>query len=58
MPRFIRTGYDMAGADPGDIQKELGHSTPNYAPLYSQPTDNERFEWLNSIARKQNQGSQ
>jgi hypothetical protein len=48
----------MAGADPGDIQKELGHSTPNYAPLYSQPTDNERFEWLNSIAKKQNEGSQ
>jgi integrase len=53
-------GYNlkMAGADPGDIQKELGHSTPNYAPLYSQPTDNERFEWLNSIAKKQNEGSQ
>lgn len=47
-------GYNlkMAGADAGDIQKELGHSTPAYAPLYSQPTDDERYEWLNSIGKK------
>lgn len=42
----------MAGGTPEDIQKELGHSTTQYAALYSQPGDNERREWLNSIGKQ------
>lgn len=47
-------GYNlkMAGGDASDIQKELGHSTPQYVALYSQPSEDERYEWLNSVGKR------